>query len=58
MGFVNEMVEDIWEVDGTELSRLDNGGSSENGPDADWTDRMMCIICTGRPREIISWPCR
>lgn len=58
LGFVNEMVEDIWEVDGTELSRLDNGGSSENGPDADWTDRTMCIICTGRPREIISWPCR
>lgn len=26
--------------------------------DIDVMNRAMCVICTGKPREIVSWPCR
>ena len=50
--FVSDAVEDVWEFDG------DSGDASENGHDVDLADRAMCIICTFRPRDVVSWPCR
>ena len=50
--FVSDVAEDVWEVDG------DSGGASENAHDVDLADRAMCIICTSRPRDVVSWPCR
>jgi len=55
--FVSDVAEDVWEADGSG-SRMDSGGTSENGRDIDLTDRATCIICTSRPRDVISWPCR
>lgn len=58
LGFVPDMDEDAWEVGGVGPLALDSGDGNGNGSDVDWTDRAMCIICTSRPRDIVSWPCR
>lgn len=51
--------EDVWDL-GLEPRRNNSSvdGEGEAGGEADWTDRAMCIICTSRPRDIVSWPCR
>ncbi|KAJ3573774.1 hypothetical protein NP233_g2208 [Leucocoprinus birnbaumii] len=58
LGFVDDVEEDTWEVVGASSLGMDTGDGSVNGSDVDWTDRTMCIICTSRPRDIVSWPCR
>ncbi|KXN91484.1 Protein ASI3 [Leucoagaricus sp. SymC.cos] len=45
---------DSWNVYGREEGEEGGGEWSE----VDWTERLTCIICTSRPREIVSWPCR
>lgn len=48
---------DAWDF-GFYSTRRD--GDTDGGRDAevDWSERAMCIICTSRPRDIVSWPCR
>jgi hypothetical protein len=57
LGFSDDLNEDVWEVDvgPSGLMGADGDGTES---EVDWTDRAMCIICTGRPRDIVSWPCR
>jgi hypothetical protein len=48
---------DVWDFTvSTPASSDFDGGSPELDMDA--LNRAMCVICTGKPREIVSWPCR
>ncbi|KAF9444751.1 hypothetical protein P691DRAFT_711400 [Macrolepiota fuliginosa MF-IS2] len=49
--------EDAWDL-GVATARRDVDVGGEKDGEVDWTDRAMCIICTSKPRDVVSWPCR
>ncbi|KAF7778510.1 hypothetical protein Agabi119p4_2855 [Agaricus bisporus var. burnettii] len=40
------------------MSPASNGQDAESEVDVDLMNRTMCIICTSKPRDVVSWPCR
>jgi hypothetical protein len=58
LGLVDDSDVDVWEVDESGSAAVDFLGGDGAGFEVDWTERAMCIICTSRPRDIVSWPCR